>query len=88
MISELKIGQKIHAAFLVRVQKIGISSNGKSFARGLLEDASGTIGFICFDQDAVDKLRLVEQPVPFVIAGRMKALRSFYLITIKHIFMI
>lgn len=69
MISELKIGQKIHAAFLVRVQKIGISSNGKSFARGLLEDASGTIGFICFDQDAVDKLRLVEQPVPFVIAG-------------------
>ncbi len=73
MISELKIGQKIHAAFLVRIGKIGVSSNGKNFARGLLEDASGQIGFICFDQDAVEKLRLVEQPVPFMIAGSVDA---------------
>ena len=69
MISELKIGQKVHAAFLVRVNRIGISSNGKNFARGFLDDASGQIGFICFDQDAVEKLRSVEQPSPFVIAG-------------------
>ncbi len=69
MISEFTVGQKVHAALLVRIQKIGISSNGKPFARGLLEDASGQVGFICFDEETVNKLRLIEQPVPYVIAG-------------------
>lgn len=69
MISELRAGEKVHCAFLVRPQKIGISSNGKAFARGLLEDASGQIGFICFDGVSVDKIRAIEQPQPYIVSG-------------------
>lgn len=69
MISDFKVGEKIHLPMLVRLQKIGTSSNGKPFARGLLEDSSGQIGFICFDGEAVEKLRLIEQPVPFMVSG-------------------
>ena len=41
MISDFKAGTKVCQAVLLRVQKIGNSSNGGVFARGLLEDNSG-----------------------------------------------
>ena len=69
MISEFKIGEKVYCAFIVRVQKIGIGSTGKPFARGVLEDCSGQMGFICFDTTSIDKLREMEQPQPFMVAG-------------------
>lgn len=69
MISELKIGQKIHGALLVRLQKIGTSSNGKEFARGILEDCSGKLGFICFDEEPIKKLKEMEQNKLLVISG-------------------
>lgn len=72
MISELKVGDKIHIALVVRIQKFGTSSNGKPFARGFLDDASGQIPFITFDVDVVDKLHTVEQPVPYVIHGSVE----------------
>ena len=37
MISDFKAGTKVCQAVLLRVQKIGNSSNGGVFARGLLE---------------------------------------------------
>lgn len=69
MISEFKAGVKICQALLVRVQKIGNSSNGGVFARGLLEDNSGRVPFICFEAGLVDKLRNLEGPEAFMIAG-------------------
>ncbi len=69
MINEFKAGSKICQAALVRVQKVGNSSNGGVFARGILEDNSGRIPFICFDAAMVEKMRLLEGPAAFMIAG-------------------
>lgn len=69
MISNFKAGTKICQAVLVRVQKVGNSSNGGVFARGLLEDNSGRVPFICFDAVLVDKMRDLEGPAAFMVGG-------------------
>lgn len=69
MINEFKAGIKVCQAAIVRVQKIANASNGKLFARGMLEDNSGRIPFICFDAASVDKLQGVEAPTAFMVSG-------------------
>ncbi len=69
MIKDFKAGVKIIQPALVRVQKIGNSSNGGVFARGLLEDNSGRIPFICFEAGLVDKLRQMEGVEAFMVSG-------------------
>lgn len=69
MINDFKAGIKICQAVLLRVQKVGNSSNGGVFARGLLEDNSGRIPFICFDAALVDKMRNLEGPTAFMVGG-------------------
>lgn len=69
MIKDFKAGLKICQPAIVRVQKIGNSSNGGVFSRGLIEDKSGRLPFICFDAAQVDKLRDIEGPVGFMITG-------------------
>ena len=69
MIKDFKAGVKICQAALVRVQKVGNSSNGGVFARGMLEDNSGRVAFICFEAALVDKLRDLEGAVPFMVCG-------------------
>ena len=69
MIKDFKAGVKIIQPALVRVQKIGNSSNGGVFARGLLEDNSGRIPFICFEAGLVDKLRQMEGAEAFMVSG-------------------
>ncbi|MBR5790620.1 MAG: HD domain-containing protein [Phascolarctobacterium sp.] len=69
MIKDFKAGSKIIQPALVRVQNIGNSSNGGVFARGLLEDNSGRIAFICFEAGLVDKLRQLEGAEAFMVSG-------------------
>lgn len=69
MISDFKAGTKVCQAVLLRVQKIGNSSNGGVFARGLLEDNSGKIPFIVFEAGIVDKMRLMEGPRVMMVGG-------------------
>ncbi len=69
MINDFKAGIKICQAAIVRVQKIANASNGKLFARGMLEDNSGRIPFICFDGASVDRLQTVESPTAFMVSG-------------------
>ena len=71
MIKDFKAGIKVCQAVLVRVQKVGNSSNGGVFARGMLEDNSGRIAFICFDAMLVDKLRELEGPTAFMMGGNV-----------------
>lgn len=71
MIIDFKAGTKVCQAVLLRVLKVGNSSNGGVFARGMLEDNSGHIPFICFEAVLVDKLREVEGVAPFMIAGNV-----------------
>lgn len=69
MISDFKAGTKVCQAVLLRVQKIGNSSNGGVFARGLLEDNSGKIPFIVFEAGIVDKMRSMEGPRVMMVGG-------------------
>lgn len=71
MIIDFKAGTKICQAVLLRVLKIGNSSNGGVFARGMLDDNSGHIPFICFEAALVDKLRNVEGQAAFMVAGNV-----------------
>lgn len=71
MIVDFKAGTKVCQAVLLRVLKVGNSSNGGVFARGMLDDNSGHIPFICFDKDLVDKLRNVDGQAAFMIAGNV-----------------
>ena len=40
MIKDLQLGNAMEQPCLVRLQKVGTSSNGKAYAKGLLEDNS------------------------------------------------
>jgi len=71
MISEFKAGDKIEQPCLVRLQKIGTSSNGKAYAKGLLEDNSGCVPFICFEAGPINRLKNIDVPRPFVIGGNV-----------------
>ena len=69
MLNDLKAGQKMCQAALVRVQKVGNSSNGGVFARGTLEDNGGHLAFICFDALLVEKMRNLEGPTAYMVGG-------------------
>ena len=69
MINDFKAGTKVCQAVLLRVQKIGNSSNGGVFARGLLEDNSGKMPFIVFEAGIVDKMRSMEGPKVMMVGG-------------------
>ena len=71
MINEFKAGLKIDQIVLLRVQKIGSSSNGGVFARGLIEDNSGCVPFICFETGIVEKLRTFDAPKAVRVAGNV-----------------
>ena len=55
---------------LVRLQKIGTSSNGKAYAKGVLEDNSGSVPFICFEAGPISRLRSLTAPSPAKSQGR------------------
>ena len=55
MISDFKAGAKICQSVLLRVQRVGTSSNGAPFARGLAEDNSGKIPFITLKPELLKK---------------------------------
>lgn len=69
MINELKAGMKAEMVVLLRVQKIGQSSNGGVFARGLLEDNSGCVPYICFEAGPVDKMKALQTPQAVKVSG-------------------
>lgn len=71
MISEFQAGMKIKQPLVVRLQKVGISSNGAPFARGLAEDNSGCLPFICFEMGLVEKLRGLTAPTAFILGGNV-----------------
>lgn len=72
MIKDLQLGNSMEQPCLVRLQKVGTSSNGKPYAKGLLEDNSGSIPFICFEEGPIGRLRNLEQPEPYLIGGKVE----------------
>jgi hypothetical protein len=69
MIENIKAGERMTQAVLLRLQKVGNSSNGGVFARGTIEDNSGKIQFIAFDREIVNRLRDLDAAKAFMISG-------------------
>lgn len=69
MISEIKAGERLVQAVVLRLQKVGNSSNGGIFAKGTVEDNSGKIQFIAFERDIVRRLQDLEAAKAFMISG-------------------
>ena len=70
MLNELRAGQAVlRQAALVRVQKVGVTTKGGVFARGILEDNSGHVAFICFEASLAEKMRGLEGPTAFLVSG-------------------
>ena len=69
MIENIKAGERMTQAVLLRLQKVGNSSNGGVFARGTEEDNSGKIQFIAFERDIVNRLRDLDAAKAFMISG-------------------
>ena len=73
MIKEFKIGDNFTQVCIVRVSKIGTSSNGAPFARGILEDKSGSLPFICFEGNNINVRREIEGSGIFMINGSVES---------------
>ena len=71
MLKEFRAGEKIRHIALLKIQKVGTTSTGGAFARGIVQDNSATLNFICFDGTLVDKIRNFEGFVPQLIIGQM-----------------
>lgn len=73
LLAQFRVGDEIRHSVLIRLQRIGQSANGGVFARGSVEDNSGTLSFICFDRDTVELLKSVTGPTAIVIYGAIQA---------------
>lgn len=67
MLADFKVGDKIKHICLCKVQKVGTSSNGGVFARGMIQDNSASLPFICFDSHTVEQLKNLSTSKAFVV---------------------
>ena len=73
LLAQFRVGDDIRHSVLMRLQKAGQSSNGGVFARGTVEDNSGSVNFICFDKETVEGLKEINGATPIVIFGVVQA---------------
>jgi 3'-5' exoribonuclease len=71
MLKDLKAGEKVCQAVIIRVQKVGNSSNGGVFAKGMAEDNSGRLQFISFEKGLVNELRNLDGPKAMMVTGNV-----------------
>ena len=69
MINEIRAGERVCQAVVLRLQKVGTSSNGAPFAKGTAEDNSGKVQFIAFEKEIVNRLRDLEGPRAYMVSG-------------------
>lgn len=73
-LSELRVGNRLEKQeLLLWVQKSSQSANGSWFVRGVAEDASGSMGFICFHAESVARVKDLTETVAVVVSGQIQA---------------
>lgn len=73
-LAELRVGNRLdRQEAILWVQKSSQSANGSWFVRGSLEDPSGSINFICFNADTVNKIKELSAAVPIFVSGQVQA---------------
>ena len=71
MLKDFQAGDKIRHIVLIKVQKVGSTSTGGVFARGVVQDNSASINFICFDAGMVERMRKLEGFVAMQVIGQI-----------------
>ena len=71
MLSDFRFGEEIRHLSIVRVQKIGATTSGGVFARGVLQDNSGSLNFISFKKEVVDFLK-ADPPLVLTVYGTIQ----------------
>ena len=73
-LAELRVGNKLERQEVILwVQKSSQSANGSWFVRGSAEDNSGSMGFICFNADSVNRVKELTAAVPATVTGQIQA---------------
>lgn len=73
-LAELRVGNRLERQDVILwVQKSSQSANGSWFVRGSVEDASGSMGFICFNAESVARVKETVSAVPAVVSGQIQA---------------
>ena len=74
MIKDVRLGNDLSSPALSACRRSRYKLQWQAHtARGLLEDNSGTLPFICFEAGPINRLRTMEGPTPFIIGGRVDA---------------
>jgi len=71
LLKEFRAGDKVQQAVLLHLQKFGTSVNGKKYARGTLQDNSGAMNFICFNDSVAETIRDLPNPNVVIAIGQV-----------------
>lgn len=73
-LAELRVGNRLDKLEVILwVQKSSQSANGSWFVRGTVEDPSGSLNFICFNADSVNRIKELTGAVPAFVSGQVQA---------------
>jgi len=73
LLTQFKVGNRLdRQEVILWVQKTSQSANGSWFIRGTMEDRSGSLGFICFNNESVERVKELTSAVPAVVSGHIQ----------------
>lgn len=71
LLKEFRAGDRVQQAVLLHLQKFGTAVNGKKYARGTIQDNSGAMNFICFNDNVAEEIRNLPNPSVVMAIGQV-----------------
>ncbi|MBP2641615.1 MAG: yhaM [Firmicutes bacterium] len=71
LLKEFRAGDRVQQAVLLHLQKFGTAVNGKKYARGTVQDNSGAMNFICFNDGVAEEIRNLPNPSVVIAIGQV-----------------
>ena len=71
LLKEFRAGDRVQQAVLLHLQKFGTAVNGKKYARGTIQDNSGVMNFICFNDSVAEEIRDLANPSVIMAIGQV-----------------
>ncbi len=72
MLSEFRVGDKIRHSVVFKLHKIGTTSNGTVFVRGIIYDNSGMMNFISFAAQVSDFVKDLTTSTALIVYGNVQ----------------
>ncbi len=71
LLKEFRAGDRVQQAVLLHLQKFGTAVTGKKYARGTLQDNSGVMNFICFNDSTAEAILDLPNPSVILVHGQV-----------------